>query len=595
MKYAHLKEFITNLPQQPGVYRYYNSEGTILYVGKAKKLKNRVSSYFQDSKNLNSKTRTLVAQIHRIEYTIVDTEFDAFLLENSLIKEYAPKYNIQLRDDKTYPYICITKEPFPKVFSTRNIAKHKGDFFGPYSNVKALNSLLEVLHKVYTIRTCQLSLDEKNVLSGKYAVCLDYHLGNCLGPCDNKQNYIDYNEKINQVKNVLKGSNKETENYFKEKINAFASTLEFEKAHYYKEKLDLLEGFQRKSIISSTRDINLVCVVLIKEESSAYIHVLELRNGTIVLSKNIRVKSTFNETEKDIITHVIINEIDTSKNLDIISNIELDIEFPFKYNVPKQGDKKLIIDIALKNALQFKFEKTQKKNTEEKYSRTKELQKLLHLTEDPLHIECFDNSNIQGSNPVASMVCFKNGKPSKKDYRHFNIKTVEGPNDFDSMTEIVKRRYKRLLEENEQLPNLVLIDGGKGQLSAAAKALKELGLYNQIPLIGIAKRLEEIYTPEDSQPLYFDKKSGALVLLQQLRNEAHRFAITFHRQKRSNNAIQSELENIKGIGENTIQLLLKKYKSTESVFSQSLEKISELIGKSKAQKIEDYKNKKGNH
>lgn len=595
MKYAHLKEFISNLPQVPGVYRYYNTEGTVLYVGKAKKLKNRVSSYFQDSKNLNSKTRTLVAQIHHIEYTIVDTEFDAFLLENSLIKEYAPKYNIQLRDDKTYPYICITKEPFPRVFSTRNIAKHKGEYFGPYSNVKAVNSLLEVLHKVYTIRTCQLALDEKNVLNEKYAVCLEYHLGNCLGPCANKQNYVDYNEKINQVKNVLKGSNKETENYFKDKISAFASTLEFEKAQYYKEKLDLLEGFQRKSIVSSTRDLNLVCVVLLKEENNAYVHILELRNGTIILSKNIRVKSTFNETEADVITHILINEVDTSKNLDVISNIELEIDLPFKYSVPKQGDKKLIIDIAIKNAIQFKFEKTLKKKKEEQYSRTKELKKILQLTEEPLHIECFDNSNIQGSNPVASMVCFKNGKPSKKDYRHFNIKTVEGPNDFDSMTEIVKRRYKRLSEENEALPNLVLIDGGKGQLSAAAKALKELGLYHQISLIGIAKRLEEIYTPEDSQPLYFDKKSGALVLLQQLRNEAHRFAITFHRQKRSNNAIHTELENIPGIGESTIKQLLKTFKSTEIVFNQTEETLSTLIGSSKTQKIMAYKNKKGNH
>lgn len=593
-KSEELKQYIATIPQEPGVYRYYDAKDSLIYVGKAKKLKNRVSSYFQDSKNLNFKTKTLVRQISRIEYTLVNSEFDAFLLENSLIKENLPKYNIQLRDDKTFPYICITKEEYPKIIGTRRLREIEGDYFGPFSNVKAMNTVMDSLRKLFSIRTCSLPLTEKSIEKGNYKLCLEYHIGNCLAPCENKQSHIDYLEKIEEIKKILKGNVHESFNYFQNKINQYASLLAFEKAHFYKNKLDQLTNFQNKSIVSGTRAINLHALAITESESSAYINHLEIVNGSIVSSKNFKIKKVLFESLEEILLHIIIKEIslDDSKR-EIISNIEVNVETPFEFLIPKIGDKRKIVDLALKNALQYKLEHNPKEKENSATRILKQLQIDLSLIELPLHIECFDNSNIQGTNPVASMVCFKNAKPSKKDYRHFKIKTVEGPNDFDSMYEIVHRRYTRLINENQELPNLIVIDGGKGQLGAAQKALTDLSIQSKIPMIGIAKRLEEIYTPGDSAPVYINKKSESLKLIQQLRNEAHRFAINFHRNLRSNKAINNELDTIKGIGEKTILLLLKKHKSTKQILNLSKEELTNEIGEKKALLIINYKNKKG--
>lgn len=593
-KSEELKQYIATIPQEPGVYRYYDAKDSLIYVGKAKKLKNRVSSYFQDSKNLNFKTKTLVRQISRIEYTLVNSEFDAFLLENSLIKENLPKYNIQLRDDKTFPYICITKEEYPKIIGTRRLREIEGDYFGPFSNVKAMNTVMDSLRKLFSIRTCSLPLTEKSIEKGNYKLCLEYHIGNCLAPCENKQSHIDYLEKIEEIKKILKGNVHESFNYFQNKINQYASLLAFEKAHFYKNKLDQLTNFQNKSIVSGTRAINLHALAITESESSAYINHLEIVNGSIVSSKNFKIKKVLFESLEEILLHIIIKEIslDDSKR-EIISNIEVNVETPFEFLIPKIGDKRKIVDLALKNALQYKLEHNPKEKENSATRILKQLQIDLSLIELPLHIECFDNSNIQGTNPVASMVCFKNAKPSKKDYRHFKIKTVEGPNDFDSMYEIVHRRYTRLINENKELPNLIVIDGGKGQLGAAQKALTDLSIQSKIPMIGIAKRLEEIYTPGDSAPVYINKKSESLKLIQQLRNEAHRFAINFHRNLRSNKAINNELDTIKGIGEKTILLLLKKHKSTKQILNLSKEELTNEIGEKKALLIINYKNKKG--
>ncbi len=592
-KTEELKQYITSIPQEPGIYRYYDSKDTLIYVGKAKKLKNRVSSYFQDSKNINFKTRALVRQISRIEYTLVNSEFDAFLLENSFIKENSPKYNIQLRDDKSFPYICITKEEYPRIIGTRRFREIEGDYYGPFSNVKAMNAVIDSLRKLFSIRTCSLALTENAIAKNNFKLCLEYHIGNCLAPCENKQTKKDYQEKIEEIRKILKGNVHESFAFFQNKINHYSNQLEFEKAHFYKNKLDLLNKFQNKSIVSGTRDINLHALAITESESSAYINHLEIINGSIVSSKNFKIKKVLFESIEEILLHIIIKEFDIIDNkLEIISNIQINVDTPFGFSVPKIGDKKKIVDLALKNALQYKLENNPKPVESTNTRILNQLQEDLSLKDLPYHIECFDNSNIQGTNPVASMVCFINAKPSKKDYRHFKIKTVQGPNDFDSMYEIVYRRYSRLLQESQALPNLIVIDGGKGQLGAAQKALSDLSIQNKIPMIGIAKRLEEIYTPGDSAPVYINKKSESLKLIQQLRNEAHRFAITFHRNLRSSKAINSELENIKGIGGKTISTLLKKFKSTKQILSLSEEILIKEVGLKKASLIIDYKNKK---
>ena len=587
-----LKDIALNLPHTPGVYKFFDEENNLLYVGKAKDLKSRVSSYFNQSKYHNKKTLKLISQIKSIDFTVVNTEFDALLLENSLIKTYQPKYNILLKDDKTYPYICITKEPFPKIEVTRQVNKAEGVFYGPFTNGKSMNAILELIRELYTIRTCHLSLTKKNIEEKKFKVCLEYHIGNCKGPCEGLQDEANYLKDIAEIHQILKGNIFWVKNIFKDEMMRLAHELEFEKAEEYKQKLSLLDNYQSKSLVvnPSIKDVDVFSII--SDEKDAYINYLKIKDGAIIHTQTIEVKKKLEESNEEILLLVALElrNIAHSEAEEIICNIALESVWE---NVictqPKIGDKKKLLDLSLKNALFYKKEKIRKSTTaKETFSQSViELQKALRMDTPPLQIECFDNSNIQGTNPVASMVYFQNGKPLKSEYRHFNIKTVVGPDDFSSMNEIVYRRYKRSLEENKRLPDLIIIDGGKGQLSAACKALKDLELYGQIKIIGIAKRLEEIYLPGDDLPLHINKKSLGLKLIQRARDEAHRFAIEFHRLKRSNSSLQTQLEDIKGIGENTITKLLTKYKTISNIKNQSLEELSEVVGQVKAKIIKE--------
>jgi excinuclease ABC subunit C len=588
------KEYISRLPENPGSYRFFDKEGELIYVGKAKNLKHRVSSYFNKSVD-DRKTRRLVSQIHRIEYTIVNTEFDALLLENSLIKKYQPKYNILLKDDKTYPFICVTKEPFPKLVATRKVEKELGTFYGPYASVKGMHTLIELLRKLYTIRTCNLHLTEKNITAGKFKVCLEYHLGNCKGPCEGLFSAEEHDRNIEHIHHILKGNISPAIQYFRSKMTEAAEQLAFEKAQEYKLKLDLLSNFQSKSLVVNPNISDVDVFSILSDEKCAYINFLRVVNGTIVQTKTTSVKKKLDEQDNDILTMMIVdirNEFG-SHTKEVITNIPLSTPLEgIHHHIPQIGDKKKLLELSLKNVLYLKKESSDKQaNLAEKDREKRVLLKLqqdLQLKNLPLHIECFDNSNLQGTNPVSSMVCFRNGVAAKRDYRHYNIKTVTGPDDFASMHEVVFRRYRRLLDENASLPDLIVIDGGKGQLSAACKALKELSLYGEIPIIGIAKRLEEIYFPEDSIPIHIDKKSESLMLLQRIRDEAHRFAITFHRDKRSKNNLKSKLEDIPGIGKETSAKLLKAYKSVKKIKEADLEEVAKLIGKDKATNLKNY-------
>lgn len=588
------KDYISHLPESPGSYRFFDKEGELIYVGKAKNLKHRVSSYFNKSVD-DRKTRRLVSQIQRIEYTIVNTEFDALLLENSLIKKYQPKYNILLKDDKTYPFICITKEPFPKLIATRKVEKELGTFYGPYASVKGMHTLVELLRKLYTIRTCNLHLTEKNITAGKFKVCLEYHLGNCKGPCEGLFSSEEHNRNIEQIHHILKGNISPAIQYFRNKMAEAAEQLAFEKAQEYKVKLDLLSNFQSKSLVVNPNISDVDVFSLLSDEKCAYINFLRVVNGTIVQTKTTSVKKKLDEQDSDILTMMIVdirNEFG-SYSKEVITNIPLSTPLEgIHHHIPQIGDKKKLLELSLKNVLYLKKESADKQSNLAEKDREKrvllKLQQDLQLKTIPLHIECFDNSNLQGTNPVSSMVCFRNGIAAKRDYRHYNIKTVVGPDDFASMHEVVFRRYRRLLDENASLPDLIVIDGGKGQLSAACKALKELSLYGEIPIIGIAKRLEEIYFPEDSIPIHIDKKSESLMLLQRIRDEAHRFAITFHRDKRSKNNLKSKLEDIPGIGKETSAKLLKTYKSVKKIKEADLEEVAKLIGKEKATTLRNY-------
>ena len=584
------------LPNDPGVYRYYNQSGELIYVGKAKNIKKRVSSYFTKSHGFNRKTYRLVSEIDGIEFTIANSEFDALLLENNLIKAYQPKYNILLKDDKTFPYICIVNERFPRIISTRNLDHTRGQYFGPYSSVVAMKNVLSLIRKLYTIRTCKLNLTEKNILGQKFKVCLEYHIGNCKGPCENLQTEEDYNKDIEHARNILKGNLSIVRNSFSSDMQNAASELNFELAQQYKDKIGLLDKFQSKSMVVNPKLSDLDVFTIVSEKQNAFINYLRIKNGAIIQAKTVEVKRKIDEDDSEILAVVAfeLRAQDDEKNVQVLSNIDFQLEEGVTITVPQIGDKKKLLSLSLKNALEYKKEKYN--TTVERKKKNEVLIQLktdLRLSELPVHVECFDNSNLQGSNPVASMVCFKNGKPSKKDYRHFNIKTVIGPNDFASMKEIVFRRYKRLIESEEGLPNLVVVDGGKGQLSSACEALKELGIYGQLPIVGIAKRLEEIYYPEDPLPLHINKKSSSLMLLQKLRDEAHRFAITFHRNKRSKASFNTELESIPGIGKVTTDQLLEHFKSITKIKSASKEEISSLIGQRKAEIIENFFNKKG--
>lgn len=586
-----------SLPGTPGVYKFFNAKGVLIYVGKAKNVKKRVSSYFNKSHQLNRKTRRLVSEIKSIQFTLANTEFDALLLENNLIKENQPRYNILLKDDKTFPYICIVNERFPRIISTRKFEPAYGEYFGPYSSVTAMKSILELLRKLYTIRTCKLNLSEKNIDQGKYKVCLEYHIGNCKGPCEGLQTEKSYNKEIELARNILKGNLSVARNYFKKHMTRASEALAFEKAQHFKDKIDLLDKFQTRSTVVNPKLSELDVFTIASEEQVAFVNFMQVKNGAIVLAKTVEVKKKLDETDEEVLTLVAIalrNE-HSSLNKEILTNKGISLADEVNSTVPIIGDKKKLVDLSLKNALEYKREKLRPSAKEKKDETLVQLKTDLKLAELPNTIECFDNSNLQGTNPVASMVSFKDGKPSKKDYRHFNIKTVEGPDDFASMKEIVYRRYKRLLEENLPLPQLIVIDGGKGQLSSACEALKELSLYGKIPIIGIAKRLEEIYFPEDSIPLHINKKSPSLFLLQRIRDEAHRFAITFHRQKRSKASFNTELETIKGIGKETTDRLLQRYKSTAKIKQLSKKDLSEFLGNKKADLVYDHlhKNERG--
>ena len=583
------------MPSEPGVYQFFNKEDKIIYIGKAKNLKKRVSSYFQ--KNIGSrKTKNLVKNISEIKHIVVSSESDALLLENSLIKKYQPKYNILLRDDKTYPWIVIKNESFPRVLTTRRVEKDGSEYFGPFTNYKTVRTIMDIFSNLYSLRTCHYDLKEKNVLEKKYKVCLEYHIGNCLGGCEGHQEEKDYNIYISNIRDFLKGNLSSSINYFKNEMKISSKLLHFEKAQAAKEKIERLENYQSKSTVVSSKLNDIDVFSIISDSSHAYVNHLQVAFGRIVRFHNVEIKKKLDETDKELLLMTIVNLRDkfNSKNSTVITNIEFYKILNLKFIFPRAGDNKKLLDLSLRNATQFKIEKlkqVQIVDPERHTNRILNQMKLdLRLNEVPVHIECFDNSNIQGSIPVASCIVFKNCKPSKKDYRHFNIKTVKGPDDYASMEEVVFRRYKRMVEEKSVLPSLIIIDGGKGQLSSSIKALKKLNLENTIAILGIAKRLEEIFYPNDPVPLYLNKKSETLKVIQQMRNEAHRFAITLHRNKRSKQALTSSFDGIPGIGEKTKTALLKKFKSLKNIRETSLELLISEVGESKAKKLKDFLN-----
>ena len=585
-----IKIQLKTIPNKPGVYQYYDKEGKLLYVGKAKNLKKRVSSYFTKQHDIG-KTRVLVKKIVSIKHIVVETETDALLLENNLIKKYQPRYNIMLKDDKTYPWICIKKERFPRVFSTRKMIKDGSEYFGPYTNVKTVYTLLELINGLFPLRNCNYDLADKNIKSGKYKVCLEYHLDNCLGTCEGKQTEENYNKNIAAIRNILKGNFKDSLIAFKNQMEGFATNLYFEDAQKIKDKIATLMNYQSKSMIVNSKINNVDVFSIVTDEAYGYVNYLQLSYGSIIRSHTLEIKKKLEETDEQIlqISVIELRQRFQSQCKEIYVPFKISVGENLKIYVPKLGDKKRILDLSLRNAKYYRMERfKQTKITDPNRHENRimsQMKKDLRLSEEPRHIECFDNSNIQGTNPVAACVVFKNGKPSKKDYRKFNIKTVEGPDDFASMEEVVYRRYKRLLDEKQPLPQLIIIDGGKGQLSSSLKSLDKLELRGKIAIIGIAKRLEELFYPDDPIPLYLDKKSETLKIIQQLRNEAHRFGITFHRNKRSKEALNTTLLNIEGIGEKTIIELLKIFKSLKRLQTASFNDLSKVVGPNKAQKI----------
>ncbi|AMM50646.1 excinuclease ABC subunit C [Rufibacter sp. DG15C] len=582
-----IREQIKHLPHRPGIYKFYDDKG-IIYVGKAIDIRKRVSSYFNRSTQHNKKTRKLISQILRIEFTIVDNEADAFLLENNLIKQHQPKYNILLKDGKTYPYLVITNERFPRIFSTRNKINDGSRYFGPYPTGTSMYVLLELIRSLYPLRTCSYNLSQANIDAGKFKVCLEYHIGNCKGPCENLYSEEEYNQHIQQIRNILSGNLTIAKTYFKERMSEAAADYQYELAHQFKQKLDRLEDFQAKSTVVSHTLTNIDVFTITSNEKCAFVNYLKVMNGSIIATQSLELQKKLEETDQEILASIImqLRQEFESMSREIIVNIP-DLVLPLdtvSITVPQIGDKKKLLNLSMKNALYLRKEKEsmQDKSKDSNEVRIMEtMKKDLRLTELPKHIECFDNSNFQGDNPVASMVCFKNARPSKKDYRHFHIKTVVGPDDFASMYEVVTRRYRRLLDEGTPLPQLIIVDGGKGQLGMGVKALKDLGIYSQVAIVGIAKRLEEIFYPGDTLPLYIDKKSESLRLIQRIRNEAHRFAITFHRSLRDAGTLQTELTQIKGLGPATAEKLLTKFKSVKKIAELSQQELEAEVGKSK--------------
>ncbi|MFN4362370.1 excinuclease ABC subunit UvrC [Chryseobacterium hispalense] len=587
---------LKTLPSEPGVYRYYDKNDQLLYVGKAKNLKKRVLSYF--NKTLSGyRTRIMVGKINRLETTIVNSEYDALLLENNLIKEHQPFYNVMLKDDKTYPWICIKNEDFPRIFLTRTKIKDGSEYYGPYAKVRPAKILLDTIKHIYKLRTCNLNLAPAKIEEGKYKVCLEYHIKNCEGPCEGLESKEDYDEKIDAIRGIIKGDFRKAKEYLMNQMMKYATNLQFENAQIIKERLDALEDYQAKNTVVNPSIDDVDVFGMTSDETAAYVNFFKIRNGNIIQSFTTEIKKILEETDEEIMEQALveIRQKFDSDSKEVLLPFHLGIEIPnVKLIVPKVGDKKRIVELSEKNAKEYRLEKLKQVQIVDPERHTTrimaEMQKLLRMPVEPRHIEGFDNSNIQGTNPVSACVVFKDGKPSKADYRIFHPKTVEGPNDFATMEEVIYRRYKRMLDEGEELPQLILIDGGKGQLSSAVKSLRLLGLYGKITIIGIAKRLEELFFPEDSIPLYLDKKSETLKILQRVRDEAHRFGVKHHRTRRKNSTIKSELEEIPGVGGKTIELLLSRLKSVKRIKESSLETLEEILGKSKAKIVYEFFN-----
>ncbi len=590
------KSILSVLPDSPGVYQFFNSSGEIIYVGKAKNLKKRVSSYFTKDHYENNKLKVLISKIDRIEYIVVQTESDAFLLENNLIKKYHPRYNVMLKDDKTYPWICVKNEQFPRVFYTRNVINDGSSYFGPYTSVHMVKIMLNLIRRFYPLRNCNLNLSNENIEKKKYKTCLEYHIGNCLAPCIGLQTEENYNNSIDHIKKILKGNIQEVISYLNELMKEYSADFKFEEAQLVKEKIEILEKYKSKSTIVSSSLNNVDVFNILDDNNFAYVNFLKVVEGRIVQAHTVELKKKLDEDLGDLLLMAVveIRERLSSTAKEIIAPISFELE-KVVVTVPVRGEKKSLLELSERNLKYYRLEKQKKaEKKKEKHSGKRILEVLkkdLNLSFLPERIECFDNSNIQGTNPVAACVVFKNAKPSTKEYRHYNIKTVEGPDDYASMEEVVYRRYKRLMDENKSLPQLIVIDGGKGQLNAALKSLEKLDINDNVSIIGIAKRLEEIFYPNDSIPLYLDKNSESLKLIQHLRNEAHRFGIKFHRNKRSGNFIKSELENIPGIGPKTIDTLLTKFKTIKKIRNLSLDEISSEIGNIKAKLLFVYFNR----
>jgi len=591
-----INNLIVTLPNKPGVYQYFDIDDKILYVGKAKNLKKRVSSYFTKTHQVG-KVRVLVKKIADIKFIVTETELDALLLENNLIKKYQPRYNIQLKDDKTFPWLCLKKEPFPRLFPTRVVVRDGSEYFGPYASTKMMRTILDIVKRLYKLRTCSLNLSQKNIDKGKYKVCLEYHIGNCKAPCIGKQDVDDYDKTVRQIKSIIKGNVGTVITELTQLMSNFADSFEFEKAQVVKEKIELLVKYKSKSTIVNPKINNVDVLSMVSSNNHSYINYLKVTNGAIVQAHTVEIKKKLDETDNDILTFAILDFRQRFKSVskEIILPFLPDIDIPdVKITVPQRGDKKQLLELSERNAKFTKIDRQKQKDlidpNRHKNRILAQMKKDLHMAELPIHIECFDNSNIQGEYPVAAMVQFINTVPNKKGYRHYNIKTVVGANDYASMEEVVKRRYSRLVTEEKSIPQLIIVDGGKGQLSSAVKALKDVGIYGKVTIIGIAKRLEEIYFPNDSIPLYIDKTSETLKVIQRLRDEAHRFGITHHRKKRDADTIKTELTSIDGIGLSTSEKLLSRFKSVKKIKEAEFDSISEVIGLSKAKVVFDYFN-----
>ena len=599
--FSHLESIVKNLPHKPGVYQYFDDKNKIIYVGKAKDLKKRVSSYFNKINSISGKVQMLVRRIADIRYIVVETEQDALLLENNLIKKYQPHYNVALKDDKTFPWICIRNEPFPRIYPTRHVIRDGSVYFGPYANVRLMHTLLELSRQLYPLRNCSLVLSEKNIRSGKLKVCLEYHIGNCKGPCEGHQSAGDYDKSIQAIREIIKGNITTVARQLRELMMSYAAAQEFEKAHYVKEKLDLLDKYQSRSTVVNP-SINNVDVFSISTTGLlGYVNFMKVMNGAIIQVHTIEMFKKLDETPEELL-EIAITEIRQrfeSVSPEIIVPFPMEYEIPgISFTVPKIGDKKKLLDLSERNVKYYQLEREKQKELVDPEHKTRRIldtmMKDLRMTEVPARIECFDNSNIQGTSPVSAMVCFVNARPDKSEYRHFNINTVEGPDDFASMEEVIFRRYKRLTDEGKPLPQLIIVDGGKGQLSAALKSLDLLGLTGKMTVIGIAKKLEEIYYPNDSFPMYLDKKSETLRIIQQMRDEAHRFGITHHRKRREKTAMSPQLTEIPGVGTTYNMKLLRKFKSVKNIRLASLQELQEVLGKSKGQLVYDFFQKKEN-